>query len=520
MGNVAPLLVIGLDAGEWSLVRRWADSGDMPVLARMLEAGAHGVLSTTADALPDTVWSCVYGGRNPATFAKYFYVQYDPRTGDLRHVRDDEFTDRPFWAIASSAGRSVGVIDAVKYPCGRDLNGYMLTNWGAHATKCARRSWPPELLDEVDRRFPRHPVGHVDRMTDSASGRRAMRRRLLEGVALRGKLARWAMREHPTDLVFVGFSEMHQSGHFFWQGIDDRHPRHREIVREGVADTVREVYTAVDREIGALAEAAGSEARCLVVAGHGMGPLYHASWSLPEILDLLGFGRRPGRRAEAGRTSRPGFWRLLKMVVPGWLQYTVKDALPRRWQDELLFRWYAGRRDWRGWRAFAVPNNDTCGAIRINVRGRDRHGRVEPGSEYESVLAEVEAALTELRDPDSGRPVVCCTTRPHERFAGPFTDHLPDLIVHWNATFPWSAVASERLGVLRLRRQDARTGGHTDHGFFVATGFDIRSGREIRGGSVYDVAPTVLAALDVPIPEDLEGRPLPILETAALEPRP
>ena len=70
-------LIFALDACEWNLVRRWADEGKLPTFKRLLDNGASGMLSTTAQQLPDTVWSCIYGGRNPGTFEKHFYVQYD-----------------------------------------------------------------------------------------------------------------------------------------------------------------------------------------------------------------------------------------------------------------------------------------------------------------------------------------------------------------------------------------------------------------------------------------------------------
>ena len=55
-------------------------------------------------------------------------------------------------------------------------------------------------------------------------------------------------------------------------------------------------------------------------------------------------------------------WRVLKMVVPGRVQYAIKNMLPQSMQDRLLFLWYAGTHDWRGCRAFSVPNNDAVGA--------------------------------------------------------------------------------------------------------------------------------------------------------------
>src|SRR5271168_296373 len=74
-------LLIGLDAVEWTLVRKWADAGKLPTFRRLLQQGAHAELVSTAAQLPDTVWSVIYSGQNPGRFAKYFYVQYDSATG-------------------------------------------------------------------------------------------------------------------------------------------------------------------------------------------------------------------------------------------------------------------------------------------------------------------------------------------------------------------------------------------------------------------------------------------------------
>ena len=51
-------------------------------------------------------------------------------------------------------------------------------------------------------------------------------------------------------------------------------------------------------------------------------------------------------------------------------------------------------------------------------------------------------------------------------------------------------------------------GRHQPDGIFVAAGPDIRKGAQIEGARIVDVAPTVLYALGLPIPEDMDGRPL------------
>ncbi len=82
------------------------------------------------------------------------------------------------------------------------------------------------------------------------------------------------------------------------------------------------------------------------------------------------------------------------MAVPGKLQYAVKAMLPKAVQNELIFRWYAGPRNWAGCRAIALPNNDSVGAIRLLVEGRDRHGVIPP-ADYRKTCDEIADALYE-----------------------------------------------------------------------------------------------------------------------------
>lgn len=507
-------LIIGLDAAEWTLIRRWVDDGLLPTFKRLLEGGTHGVLSTSANALPDTVWSCIYGGRNPATFEKYFYVQYDPQSGDLRHVADDSFTKRSFWQLLGEAGIEVGVVDAVKLPLRAPQGGFQIVNWGTHAAKSAPASSPPGLLDEVIRRFGKHPVGDVDAMDNNTRSQRDIRRRLLTGVRMRGDMNRWLMTERGWDVYFACFAELHQVGHFFWHLMDDQHPLHPKSDPHGLRHVMQEVYSAVDDEIGRMIETAGDDARVLIFSGHGMGPLCHASWNLGQMLELWGFGRNPPSKAKALKKARVNPWRILKMILPGRFQYAVKAMLPQSVQDELLFRWYAGRRNWSGCKAFAVPNNDSAGAVRINLKGRDRFGVVEP-DDYASLRGQIMEAVSELTDPVTGRSVVREIVPLHDVYRGPFLDNLPDVTVLWDNSFAWSAVSSPRFGELTLTNQDSRSGTHTPVGFFVAGGPGIGVGREISGHSIYDLAPSILQLAGVEPPANLDGTAMALLSDSS-----
>lgn len=242
-----------------------------------------------------------------------------------------------------------------------------------------------------------------------------------------------------------------------------------------------------------------------------MGPMAHASWNLQEILDRLGYGKAGAERTAPAQQSAEGHvnpWRLLKMKLPGRFQYAVKAILPQRLQNELIFRWYAGGRNWAGCRAIAVPNNDSVGAIRILVEGRDRHGVVLPGGDYQRTCEDIAMAMGELRDARTGRKVVRQVTFTHKEFHGPFIHQLPDLTVLWDQRFAWDEVASPRIGRLRVRRQDSRSGTHTHQGFLLARGYAAGPGTILPRASLYDIAPTVLSAAGVERRGIMDGRSL------------
>jgi predicted AlkP superfamily phosphohydrolase/phosphomutase len=514
-------LLIGLDAMEWTLVQQWATAGTLPTFQRLIERGARVELSSTAAQLPDTVWSSIYSGLNPGHFAKYFYVQYDPASGDLKMMDDDKIGATPFWKYLAEAGCKVCALDVPKFPVSR-MAGVYLANWGSHATKTRRASHPPALLAEIDRRFGPHPVGECDAVDASPQALRKLRAKILNGVRVRGELYRFLLAREDWDVFFAGFSETHCAGHHFWQFLDSSHRQYDPADPHGLRDTLQSVYRAIDAQLAEMIQVAGAGTRLLIFSGHGMGPMWHASWNLQEILDLLGFGKAGAARASRQESKAAGVnpWRLLKMAMPGKVQYAVKAMLPQALQNELIFRWYAGSRDWAGRRAIAVPNNDSVGAIRILVQGRDRHGLVPPGAAYEELCENIAAALRDLRDAGTGRQVVLQVAFPHCEFPGPFADGLPDLAVLWDQSFAWDEITSPALGRLKIRMQDSRSGGHTPRGFLLASGYGESRGQDLGEATLYDLAPTVLRAAGVDPPASMHGRPLfvPLLDTNAAEP--
>jgi predicted AlkP superfamily phosphohydrolase/phosphomutase len=181
--------------------------------------------------------------------------------------------------------------------------------------------------------------------------------------------------------------------------------------------------------------------------------------------------------------------------------------LPTGLRDKLAQRVDTATVDWRRTRAYCLPT-DLEGCIRINLKGREPEGQVAPGAEYEAACRDLKAALEELVEPDTGRRAVREVLLADQAFSGLRRDHLPDLIVLWDAATPIAALASKRIGEVRGASPDPRPGTHTEPGFLLMRGPGIPRGRGIDQAHVFDVAPTVLARLGVEAPAHMTGRRL------------
>ena len=161
-----------------------------------------------------------------------------------------------------------------------------------------------------------------------------------------------------------------------------------------------------------------------------------------------------------------------------------------------------------------MPNDD-AGYIRLNLRGRERDGIVEP-AEADALLDRIATGLQTFRDVD-GRPVIQKIFRTRDLgFDGPYTTQLPDLIVQWSdrVVTTLAGVTSSRFGeVAAPGWGTGRTGGHTADAWALVVPASSEFCVPTRRPHILDIVPTVCAALGVDH-DGLGGQPLLQLRTA------
>ncbi|MGH7847276.1 MAG: alkaline phosphatase family protein [Candidatus Binatia bacterium] len=506
------LVLIAIDSGDSELVRRWAAAGYLPTLAGLLERGASFAVSTPLGVLEGAVWPTLLMSQSVGSHGMFAYRQIKPRSYDLElAMLADRLPAPPFWFYLSQAGKRVAIVDAPFARPIKNLRGIQVTNWGAHDPWCWRASsWPHHLIGDLVARFGEHPVGMCDQKDRTREDYQNLRLRLLRGTQAKTELLRYCLSLEDWDFFFGVFSEAHCVGHQFWHFLDQENPCHDAAAPPELQTAVRDVYQEIDRGLGLLLKALPSETDVLVLLSHGMGPYYHGSHLLNQVLERLEMDQTPnGRRETAVFVSEPPrarrlVWNL-RHLVPQPLRAGVKAKLSSGIVDGLWEWAHPDAHPWSIARAFQVPSSNMTGGIRINLRGREPAGKVEPGTEYDELCRELMEALMELENPRTGKKAVQWVARARDLYQGALLHRLPDLLVEWDHSAPITSLVSPRIGTVEGMFPGARTGSHWQNALLIGSGPNSRARQSAQRIHTMDIAPTVLDFFGIPLPESYEG---------------
>lgn len=492
----ARVLVIGLDSAEPTLLDRWTAEGKLPAIAALYEQGAAYRLDNCWNTLPTAIWPELTYGRSPEKVG-LFYPPGQLRTGEAapRPLLTEEVDPNGFWTIASDAGQRVAVVDLPWTAPPKELNGIFLGEWGAHDRWFGTGSFPGALADEIRERHGEYPVGSCDDdYGPSLADRARLAANLLEAVDHEIRLFLDLLGREDWDLFACAFGQFQCVGHQLWgfmEADDD--------VPDSLRTAMFEVFSRVDKGVAALREAAGPAAVSVVFASHGMGPLRGGQQLLSEVLVRLGAGSGKGSAARLRSRLPIGLRTTIRHLTPAALRRRLQEAagsLPVPLASATT-------------RAVALPA-DVNGHIRLNLKGREPNGSVEPGAEAEAELSNLRRELRELKDPASGEPIVREVVSAEEAFGADRHPDLPDLMVNFRADLGTiEACVSDRVGLVKVpHRIVNRRGDHTPEARLWLVGPGIRPTTSPGSAHALDVAPTVLSLLGVPIPSELDGRPL------------
>ena len=503
MGPRRKLVIIGVDAGSPELFRRWCASGDLPNLARLIATGTSRRVENPRGMEAGAVWPVFHTGLLPGRQPMYDGRRnFDPQTYSERWYGPEE-TAPTVWRQLSDAGLRCLLIDPPYTPVDRRINGITIMDWGTHVpangTAFEFTTHPPEVAAEVVSLVGPDPAGGVmcDRMSpESLEEYRRFRDVYLRRIDGKATLARHFLGSADWDVALVTSSDLHCAGHHLWHVNEPRHPRYSARLEAELGEPLRDCYRAFDRSLGTMLEPLDARTTVMLFGSHGMGPSYTGTGLLDRILLRLD----KGVRAAAPRSPKArlrALWHRVPTEVRGRLK-----RLRRPFRGSLHTPKFLG--DHANRRFFEVYANNATGGVRLNLKGREGRGTVEP-ADADGLLGFLVAELRKVRNADTGEPLVADVVVTRELYPGPYADRLPDLLVTWNRSAPIERVRSDTIGEVRAEHHDNRTGDHTPDGLCIVS---ARGGapREAPAVRTVDLAPSIARFFGVELPEH-DGRP-------------
>jgi len=308
------VLLIGVDAATWDVIRPLMDAGDLPTFKRLVSEGWSGTLQSMEPTVSPAIWTTIATGKTPDQHGiPGFLATTDdgeevPITSNLRRAET-------LWTMASRAGRGVNVIGwYVTWPVEK-IRGVMVSDrfipkldaglvGGAESLSAEHPGvYPSELLPELEQLIVR-PKDFLD------TSERSFHERfnIYPVDATRLGIAERVMATHPADLNMVYLWGVDPTQHYFWKYYQPETwpgPPVPEGETFSNRDRIPDYYRDTDAFLARLLATADDRTTVIVVSDHGAGPVERydpekpvsGDHRLEGIIMAWGLHVRPGKAA-------------------------------------------------------------------------------------------------------------------------------------------------------------------------------------------------------------------------------
>jgi predicted AlkP superfamily phosphohydrolase/phosphomutase len=490
-----------LDACDKDLVTQWIREKQLPNLEKLLDVSTVGETENPRGLEAGGAITSFYFGSLPGQHGHYdANRRFDPETYDYGSYTEEDFQQQPFWNVLADAGKNSVVVDPPYIPLPRHPNVTAVMNYGQHAPvpgtkRIELATNPPSLAQEIAEKFGTDPLGGF--MCDHYRPRTMeqmqwFRDTLIERVRGRTAICKYLMDKEPWDFFLAVYGECHCIGHHAWHLHDPSHVDHDAAMAKELGDPMLDVYKAIDEAVGELWRKADGRANLVVYLTHGMEKGYSGTRLLDRILVRLdnkgeessGYNQRKILRNVWDRAWRASPKPMKRALSP--LRGYARDKIYRRG-----FQPHPEKR-----RFFEMVLNDRAGGVRINLKGREKHGVVAP-EDYDALCEQISSELREIVNVETGEPLVADIVKPRDVCDGPMIDPAPDLAVIWNRDNPIRRVRSPQIGELSHDHPNIRSGDHSPSGMVYLVGDPSGRKRLNSQSSVIDVTRTMAALVGV-----------------------
>ncbi len=497
------VMCIGLDGATFDVIDPLLKRGRLPTLAGLLATGTRASLRSTVPPLSAPAWVSFMTGVNPGKHGVFHFRSMTRGALGSELMGSWAYRGRTIFDHASRNDlRVIAFRVPMSYPPW-PVNGIMVSGFPTPDPK-TNFSMPQEVGEGLP---PMVKLAPLKSMVASVEAQIDNFEHYLERST---ETLVQMLRENEFDLFCYVNSITDWVAHKFWRYSDPTAPGF-EAYPVGDGTLLDHFYERADESLGKLLEAVDDPGLVIVMSDHGTGPRSPLRFNANAWLEELGL------QVAAG--SRP--WRRPAAAALEW----GKDVLPKKywlWQHapkavrSSAQRIQANERsiEWSRSRAYAVAIDHHVLGVNVNLAGRERLGSV-PVAQFEAIRQQVIDAAKEFTDPVTGEPVIRAAHRREDLYSGIHTEAAPDVVLELNESREAGHAGGKRsLSTITTRRRERSSASHRPDGILVMNGGSVRQANDLGRAHLLDVPATIVWALGLELPDDMDGSVL----TEAFEP--
>jgi predicted AlkP superfamily phosphohydrolase/phosphomutase len=490
-------LIIGIDGATFNILLPMIKKGQLPNISKMLNNGVYGDLRSIFPPITFPAWTSMKTGKNPAKHGVFDFLRGIPYTSENNcEISIADQKEKSFWKILSENNYKVGVINVpATYPPEK-VNGVFISGFGT-PTLNSEFTYPSQIKKEIIKNCK----FEFDIIEQRKNGKeKQFIKKITKTTKKITKTILYILEKNNFDFLMINYMAVDQTQHFFYGYRDENHPLYDEK-KSHYGSVIDDIYKLIDEQIGIILSKISEDTNIFLVSDHGFGP-YLKSVYLNEWLEKQGLLERKikdNKESEIKKIPKIMIEKVADKIGPGFAKY-LPSALKNRanayisWINDI---------DWEKTKAYS---GGYPGKIYINLKGREKHGIVNHGKEYEDILKEIEIKIRELKDPVTNEKIVTEIYRKNEIYNGKYSDIAPDLMVVLK-----DMSYLNHVGFLKgkIFYPPLQGGDHRLNGIFIAYGPDIKNqGKKIENLSICDIAPTILQIFNVSLLKDFDGKVL------------
>jgi predicted AlkP superfamily phosphohydrolase/phosphomutase len=494
--DIPKILMIGFDAAEFSLIKYYISEGELPVFSELIRKGEVKQLESTSEWLAGSPWPSFYTGTPPGEHGIYHNMQWNPTLMKRVNVTSDWINPKPFWRNFDDL-KAVSIDVPMLFSVGQ-INGIELTSWASHDRVIPLSSYPIGISEQIVKN--KEEINRLEEWGPSSlASLMKKNENLVYSIEKVKNFTIKLINQVKWNFFIVVFGATHTAGHKLWDvsSIWDEN-KNSEILSELILN----VYRETDNALGEIIKAVDRYSLLCVFSLHGITNNNSKNTLLPSIMSKI-----LGKNTFPSNTSRLIDW------IPLRHKYTIYRSMPESFMSKILTSNYINQvSNWGKIKAFYLES-DHQGYIRINLKGREKKGIVNPGKEYTNLLDDISKGLESFKENGSEEQLVKEMKCGTDLFSGDNVELLPDFLIKWSDT-PTSKidyVESQLYGRINWKTPthspDGRSGNHTNYGFMILDG-DFKFFEDREKYSILDIAPSICSIFNKCIPSKMKRKPI------------